>query len=95
MNAWDDLNDGRNPAPMGPREENRLTIVLNVCHWFSAKSCPYKTLCSNPSRLHRAPLRPGVGGKGRGARGPAAASVSWQAARALAAAPGSLRLAAA
>ena len=28
MNAWDDLNDGRNPAPMGPREETRLTIVL-------------------------------------------------------------------
>jgi hypothetical protein len=28
INAWDDLNDGRNPAPMGPREETRLTIVL-------------------------------------------------------------------
>ena len=24
----EDLNDGRNPAPMGPREETRLTIVL-------------------------------------------------------------------
>ena len=33
--AWDDLNDGRNPAPMGRREETGLTIVMNFgngCH---------------------------------------------------------------
>ena len=37
INARDDLNDGRNPAPimMGQREEIRLTIF--VCHSAGAK----------------------------------------------------------
>ena len=45
-------------------------------------------------RLRRLRLRPGFGGKGRGAGGRATASLSWQAARAQAAGPGSFRLAA-
>ena len=41
IHARDYLNDGRNPAPMGQREEIRLTIF--VCHSAGAKttlSCP-------------------------------------------------------
>jgi hypothetical protein len=45
INARDDLNDGRNPAPMGhwQREEIRLTIF--VCHSAGAKS----TLAPGPA----------------------------------------------
>ena len=43
INAWDDLQDGRNPALMRQSEETGLTMVMNFriqCHWFSAKSYP-------------------------------------------------------
>ena len=39
IHARDYLNDGRNPAPMGQREEIRLTIF--VCHSAGAKLEPH------------------------------------------------------
>ena len=91
-NPRDDLNEGRNPAPMGPREETRLTIVLPL--GFRQNLFPPVPGTASESfllpKMEERLAAAGAGGKGRGAGGQAAASLSWQAARAQAAGPSSL-----
>ena len=42
INAWYDLNDGRNPASMRQREETGLTIVMNCATEFPPNFCAKK-----------------------------------------------------
>ena len=42
INAWYDLNDGRNPVSMGQREETGLTIVMKCATGFPPNFCAKK-----------------------------------------------------
>ena len=44
INAWYDLNDGRNPASMRQREETGLTIVMNCATGFPPNFCAKKKI---------------------------------------------------